>query len=239
MFRVSVILLFFLLNGMIAMAGPVKDYESGNFEKALEGFLKDQNKNPNNPKLKFNIASTHYKSGNYDGAFKSFSDIALSGNPELSQQSFYNLGNVAYQQGKLEEAIGFYQKALELNPQDKDAKYNLEFVRNEIKRRENEQKDQQNNRSDSDNDPQQDQNKNGESEKDQQAKNEPKENESNQPGSQEPQEKPQEQKSAQAPREMAPEEALRLLQGLEEDPLKHKKKKMRALGRRAPAGKDW
>ena len=61
----------------------------------------------------------------------------------LEAQALYNLGNAMYRQGKLEEAVEYYKKTLELDPEDEDARKNLEFVREEIKRRMNEAKDTQ------------------------------------------------------------------------------------------------
>jgi Ca-activated chloride channel family protein len=48
-----------------------------------------------------------------------------------------------YRQGKLAEAVEYYKKALDLDPDDEDAKHNLEFVREEIKRRLNQEKQRQ------------------------------------------------------------------------------------------------
>jgi Ca-activated chloride channel family protein len=44
----------------------------------------------------------------------------------------FNLGNAAYRQGKLEEAIEHYKKALELTPEDQAAKENLAFVQKQL-----------------------------------------------------------------------------------------------------------
>jgi len=62
---------------------------------------------------------------------------------EVGAQSRYNAGNALYRTGRLEEAVDQYLRSLEINPEDEDAKYNLEFVRREIQRRMNEQKQRQ------------------------------------------------------------------------------------------------
>ena len=44
------------------------------------------------------------------------------------------MGNTLYQMNKLEESVLAYKKALELKSTDMKAKYNLEFVREQIKK---------------------------------------------------------------------------------------------------------
>ena len=51
----------------------------------------------------------------------------------IKQKSIYNMGNTLYQMNKLEESVLAYKKALELDSTDMNAKYNLEFVREQIK----------------------------------------------------------------------------------------------------------
>jgi len=114
-------------------------YEKQSFDEALNKFVDAQIEQPEDAKLKFNIASTHYKMQNYEEAVKGFLDVAATArDAQLEEKALYNVGNAMYRQGKLEEAVEYYKKALELNPQDKDALQNLEFVRDEIKKRLNE-----------------------------------------------------------------------------------------------------
>ena len=116
-------------------------YEQGSYDEALKSFVDAQIESPENPRVKYNVASTHYQMKNYEEAIKSFQDVAATSRDiELEEQSLYNTGNCLYRQGKLEEALEYYKKALDLDPHDQDAKYNLEFVREEIKKRLNQAK---------------------------------------------------------------------------------------------------
>ncbi|HNP65304.1 MAG TPA: VWA domain-containing protein [Woeseiaceae bacterium] len=54
-------------------------------------------------------------------------------------RNLYNLGNAMAYQGKLDAAIDAYEKTLELNPDDDDAKYNLEFIKDLKKQQEQDQ----------------------------------------------------------------------------------------------------
>ena len=119
------------------------DYTKGDYANSLKKQLDQQVEEPDNQELKYNLGNSYYKMGDYQNAEKQFMESAISGDDALSQKSFYNLGNTAFQLGKLQESIQFYEKALELDPNDDDAKHNIEYVREEIKRRIEEQKQRQ------------------------------------------------------------------------------------------------
>jgi Ca-activated chloride channel family protein len=110
-------------------------YEQEAYDEALKDFLDAQVERPEDTLLKYNIGNTQYRIRNFSEAEEAFWGVASSGDPELRQRALYNLGNCAYRQGKLEDAVAYYRQALDLDPEDEDARFNLEFVREEIKRR--------------------------------------------------------------------------------------------------------
>jgi tetratricopeptide (TPR) repeat protein len=123
---------------------PWEAYSSGVYDKALQGFVDELVERPEDPSVLFNVASAHYQMKNYKDAEEVLTRVALSGDPKLRSEALYNLGNCAYRQGRLQDAAELYKTALELTPDDQDAKFNLEFVRDEIRRRHEEaQKRQQ------------------------------------------------------------------------------------------------
>ncbi len=118
-------------------------YEEKKYDEALTEFLDAQVERPGDILLKYNIGNTHFQMRNFTEAEEAFMSVANSYDPALQQSAYYNLGNCAYRQGKLEEAVNHYKHALELNSEDEDARFNLEFVRQEIKRRLEEAKKQE------------------------------------------------------------------------------------------------
>ena len=60
---------------------------------------------------------------------RQFEQSLKSSDLDLRSKALYNLGNTFYQNKKTEEALSYYRKALELDPNDKEAKYNYEFLR--------------------------------------------------------------------------------------------------------------
>ena len=124
-----------LLMGPYALANDAYEaWENKRYDEALQGFLDQQIESPNNRDLGMNVGSAHYMLGDFEKAANNL-DYLLKMDPTERSEAFYNLGNTKYRQGKLDEALQAYQKTLELNPDDKEANYNLEFVRDEIRRR--------------------------------------------------------------------------------------------------------
>ncbi|MGB6334331.1 MAG: tetratricopeptide repeat protein [Thermoanaerobaculia bacterium] len=151
---------------------PWEAYEAGMYEQALSGFVDLQVERPDDPAVALNLGSVHYQMRNFEEADRAFFGATLSTDESLREQALYNLGNSAFRQGRLEEAVELYKAALEIDPDDEDAKFNLEFVRDEIRRRHEEaqkrQEEQQQQQQDQQQDQQQEQQQGGEDEQGQQ-----------------------------------------------------------------------
>jgi Ca-activated chloride channel family protein len=122
---------------------PFEAYRDGAWQQALEGFLDLQVERPDDPRTSYDIGNVRYRIGDFAAADESFTAAAAAGDRTLRAEALYNLGNSAYRQGRLEEAVELYRRALEVDPDDIDAKFNLEFVRQEIRRRQEQQQQQQ------------------------------------------------------------------------------------------------
>ena len=118
-------------------------YKKQDYAKAAEQF--------ENPDWK---AAAQYKAGEYDKALETLKT-------SKSDQSAYNQGNVLAKAGQLEDAIKAYDKALNSNPDDSDAKYNKDLVEKELKKQQQKKDDKKQSKDDSE------QNKEGESAEDQ------------------------------------------------------------------------
>lgn len=117
-------------------------YEEKKYDEALKKYVELNLSFPDDPKIQYNLANTYYQLKNYQAARKSFLATAIkSQDPAFQKKSLFNLGNSNYKQGKLEEAVASYQKVLELDPDDLTAKQNLEFVQEEIKKRNRQKKE--------------------------------------------------------------------------------------------------
>ena len=69
-----------------------------------------------------------YTAGDWKQAADDWSDVAATG--LSSKELYYNLGNAYFKSGETAKAILHYERALRMDPSDKDVRYNLEFARN-------------------------------------------------------------------------------------------------------------
>lgn len=76
----------------------------------------------------FDKATTAYNEGKYDTAIESYLKIIENG--EHSAALYYNLGNAYYKMNKIAPSIYYFEKALLLDPNDREIKNNLAHAKN-------------------------------------------------------------------------------------------------------------
>lgn len=196
-----------------------KLYHNGKYTEALDKYKKAQVKDPKNMLIDYNIGCGQYKTSTYQDAVQAFTRIVSSlEDKNLKQKAIYNMGNVLFKSGNLENSIEMYKQALRMNPDDMDAKINLELAQKKLEeqQKQNQDKNQQNKQ-----DKQQ--------QKQQQKQEENKQNKEQQ----EKEKKEQEQK-------MSQESAKNILESLQQDE-KDAKEKSEAKGKQGKIAveKDW
>ena len=77
-----------------------------------------------NPVLESGINA--FQQGHFEEAKQIFSKLMVD--PSWRFAALYNLGNTAVRQKHLGEALGFYTRAMRVNPHDKDTQDNFKFV---------------------------------------------------------------------------------------------------------------
>ena len=77
----------------------------------------------------FDIANAAYADGRYEEAATLYQSMI---DEQPNATLYYNLGNAQFKQGELAQAILAYKRALRLQPNHKDAQYNLAFAQSKI-----------------------------------------------------------------------------------------------------------
>ena len=111
----------------------IEFFSEEKFEEALGAYRDAQLEAPESPQLHFNIGDVLYKQKKYEEAQEEYLKALSTEDALLQSQAFYNIGNCQFRLDKLVESIDSYKRSLEINPDDLDAKHNLEFVRNKLK----------------------------------------------------------------------------------------------------------
>ncbi len=107
------------------------------YREARADYLKIQVNEPHNSRLNYNLGVANYREGAYDQAVASFTRAAQeAGSKKLKEKSFYNLGNSYFMLQDYQQAINAYEEALKIDPNDEDAKFNLELARKKLKEQE-------------------------------------------------------------------------------------------------------
>lgn len=120
------------------------DYKKKAFAKANTSYKKVLEKDKTNTIAQFNSANATQQLKNYEEAAKSYEAvIAATKDPLLKSQAYYNQGLSFIRQKKLNEAIDAFKKSLRLNPEDNEARQNLQKALKEQK-----QQSQQNQKDD-------------------------------------------------------------------------------------------
>ena len=158
----TVLLLAVLLTRTSAADNALKAYEAGRFKEAQREYQKLLNRNPKDPRLRFNTGTAAYRAGDLAAATNELFRATLSSDPALLQRAYYNLGNAKYRLGEQaenpadtamhwKEAIADYDSALKLDPNDQDAKFNRDLVAKKLEELEKQLKQQRDqNQSDKD-----------------------------------------------------------------------------------------
>ncbi len=90
------------------------------------------------PVLDYDLATTQYRLGRFDAAAQNL-HLSLGGDSALAERAYYNLGNTYVWQARssvdhatkrmaLRAAVSSYEEALVRNPNDYNAKWNLEVA---------------------------------------------------------------------------------------------------------------
>src|SRR5215831_18479767 len=114
-------------------------YQSGKYAEAAEQYGSASQMVPDAAEIHFNQGNAAYKQQEYRKAHEHYTQALQIADRTLEGKVKYNLGNVEYQQAlqnlqqpqaampHLRSAMTYYRDSLDVEPQQQDARYNLEL----------------------------------------------------------------------------------------------------------------
>jgi Ca-activated chloride channel family protein len=111
-------------------------YRKQQYDQAQKEYSNALKTQPGNNTAKFNMANTTYRLDKQEEAIRSYDEISKTEpNIALRSKAYYNKGAILSKQKKLEESIEAYKSTLRLNPDDKEARENLQKALLELKKK--------------------------------------------------------------------------------------------------------
>lgn len=209
-------------------------FAEGKYADAEKAYVDAQAKSPGRPELLYNHGNTLIREKKYEPAAQQLRQAVSKGDRGIQASAWYNSGNALFEMGKYQEAAQTYIQALRINPADSDAKHNLELA---LKKVEEQQKQKgegngQQNQQQSSNQPQ----------PSPQHKQQPQDNQQPSPSDAKERNQPANPQATQADRReggFSKEQALQILDALQNQELVDQKKRLERIERRKAVGKDW
>ena len=205
-----------------------KLFEQKKYDEAAQNFLEQEIDNPTDLETVYNRAVSQYFAQNYTHAVSGFARATTSKDPQLAFKAWFNLGNTQVALQRLEEAQKSYEQALKIDPQNKKAQENLEWVKQQLEHKKKNKQEQTQNQQDQEQEQKQEQTQNQQGQE-QEQKQEQAQNQQDQ----EQQKQAHEQQQAQ---EMSKEEVAKLLRQLK-DKVGVKPRKLKPAKRKK--AQDW
>ena len=125
----QIITILFLFSFCLSQDKGLDYYQNQEYEEAKNYYENIIIKKSENVEAHFGSGASSYQKGDWEVAKQSFQESLKSSDDNLRSKAYYNLGNTFYKDNKAEEAISFYRKALELNPNDREARFNYEYLK--------------------------------------------------------------------------------------------------------------
>ena len=142
--KILIFILLVIFTGQFALAQQEnKIIETGNnyyrqqrFDMAELEYRKVLENSPDNKTAKFNLANALIRQNKTDDANKLLAELNVEENKaDVRSRATYNQGVMLTQQKKLEESIESYKETLRLNPNDQEARENLQKALLELKKK--------------------------------------------------------------------------------------------------------
>jgi Ca-activated chloride channel family protein len=127
-------------------------FAEGAYGEAIAEYRQAQVDEPDKVEPYYNAANAYNRQRQLEAVLAQAQQALKTADSDLATQTWYNLGNAYFDAEQWSQAIAAYQEALRLNPDDLDAKHNLELALQKLeeqKQQEQQQAEQESQESES------------------------------------------------------------------------------------------
>ncbi len=118
-----------------ADTNPDELYRQGRFAEAEKSYAKLDMDHPKDIRYRYNRGCAAYRNSDDKGAMAAFSSVLRrSKDARVDHKAYYNLGNIAFNQGDFATAVDHFKQALLINPESENSRYNLELSMRELEK---------------------------------------------------------------------------------------------------------
>jgi len=130
----------------------------------------------NDDRVLLNLSNAYYKQNDTTNAIPYYQQLISSEQPDIRSIAQQQMGIIANDQHKYDEALSFFKESIKSDPSNADARYNYELVKKLLQEQQQNQDQQNKDQQDQDNQDQQDQEQQDQQQQDQQNKDQNQEN---------------------------------------------------------------
>jgi Ca-activated chloride channel homolog len=124
-------------------------YKEKKFDESKLQYQKAVGEAPTNSTANYNLGNAQFRKNGYDEASKSYNtSVEHAPDKDTQEKGFYNKGVALVKQQKTDESIDAWKNALKIDPNDEDARENLEkaLLEKKSKQSKNQKNNQQQNK---------------------------------------------------------------------------------------------
>ncbi|KYP15678.1 tetratricopeptide repeat protein [Flavihumibacter sp. CACIAM 22H1] len=139
--QISSLLLLGFSSIAMAQSSQIREanklYKEGKFDEAVALYEEALRKNPGDLTAMYNRSNALAKKGDKAAAMEGYEQIIREGkDPRLVEKAYYDKGVLHQQQQQLDESIAAWMESLKMDPDDKEARENLQKALREKKEKE-------------------------------------------------------------------------------------------------------
>ncbi len=103
-------------------------FEEGRYDEALKLYTEAQIEAPDAPEIHLSIGNVLFRKGEHAKAREAYRRALAARDRSLAGSAHYNSGTASLAEGDLPEAVNRFREALKIDPEDADARRNLELA---------------------------------------------------------------------------------------------------------------